>query len=194
MEETKQLMDFAQQFFGIANALTAFVIIQAVALMYAFKEPKLAAAFLRWRPYTSVLSKTTTYGYIIAVIVCGVAEFWLRYAASQSGGFTNSQRYAFLGACVMAVWLRCVAIYGNGLVFLRIFVTVCREQNWLNQNQPGREFQVPRIMYERSNSEKRVHELALKVDQKLFSSPIKGHILAEDFDTWRMQAATQDTD
>ena len=48
----QQLIEFAQQFFGIANAITAFSVLQAVALMYAFKDTQLVAAFLRWRPFT----------------------------------------------------------------------------------------------------------------------------------------------
>lgn len=174
METTKQLIEFAQQFFGIANAITAFSVLQAVALMYAFKDTKLATAFLRWRPYTSLLSKHAGTGYIIAVIVCGIAEFWLRYAACQRG--------AFLGACVIAVALRCVAIYVAASVYLRAFVAVCREEDWLNKNQPEREFQTPRVLHKLSKSEKRLHKLAMKVDKKLFGAPLEEVIQAKDFD------------
>lgn len=127
MDEPRQLLEFAQQFFSIANAITAFAVIQAVALMYAFKDTKLVAAFLRWRPYTSILYKYASGGYIIAVVSCGITEFSLRYAASQ--------RPVFLGACVIAVVLRCTAIHLTGSVHRRIFVAVCREQNWLNKNR-----------------------------------------------------------
>jgi hypothetical protein len=158
-ETTKQLIEFAQQFFSIANAITAFTVLQAVALMYAFKDTKLAAAFLRWRPYTSILYKYAGNAYIIAVIICGIAEFWLRYAACQRG--------AFLGACVIAVVLRCAAIYLTASVHCRIFVAVCREQNWLNKNRKeDREFQTPRVLHELSKRERRLHKLAMKVDKK----------------------------
>lgn len=175
MDETpKQLIEFAQQFFAIANAITAFSVLQAVALIYAFKDTKLGAAFLRWRPYTSLLSKHASTGYIIAVIVCGIAEFWLRCAADQKA--------PFLGACVIAVVLRCVAIYVTASVYLRAFVAVCREEDWLNKNQPEREFQTPRVLHKLSKSEKRLHKLAMKVDEKLFGAPLEEVIRAEDFD------------
>jgi hypothetical protein len=164
-ETTKQLIEFAQQFFGIANAITAFAVLQAVALMYAFKDTKLGAAFLRWRPFTSLLSKHAGTGYIIAVIVCGIAEFWLRTAANQ----VANQKAAFLGACVIAVALRCVAIYVTASVYLRAFVAICREQDWLNKNKL-------------SNGEKRLHKLAMKVDEKLFGAPLEEVVRAEDFD------------
>ena len=143
--------------------------------MYAFKDSKLVAALLRWRPYSSVLSKHAGNAYIIAVISCGVAEFWLRYAARQPP--------AFLGACVIAVVLRCVAIYLTSSIYCRIFVAVCREQNWLNKNRKeDREFQTPRVLHELSKSEKRMHKLAMKVDVKLFGAPEVKVIQAEDFD------------
>ena len=175
MDEPRQLVEFAQQFFSIANAITAFAVIQAVALMYAFKETKLVAAFLRWRPYTSILYKNARGGYVIAVVSCGITEFSLRYAAAQ--------RPAFLGACVVAVMLRCAAIHLTASVHCRIFVAVCREQNWLNKNQKeDREFQIPRLLHARSKSEERLHKLAMKADQKLFGAEFLGVVQAEDFD------------
>src|SRR5688572_8514922 len=125
-ESTKQLIEYAQQLFSIANAITAFSVFQAVALMYGFKDAKLAAAFLRWRPYTSLLAKHAGTGYIIAVIICGITEFWLRKVALQPR--------AMLAACVVAVVLRCAAIHMTASVYLQMFVAVCREQNWLNKN------------------------------------------------------------
>lgn len=163
MDETKQLIEFAQQFFSIANAITAFTVLQAVALMYAFKEIKIVAAFLRWRPYTSILYKYAGPAYITAIISCGIAEFSLRLAAHQHG--------AFLGACVIAVVLRCFAIYVTGSVHRRIFVAVCREQNWLNKmRKEDREFQTPRVLHELSKREQRLHKLAMKADEKLFGA------------------------
>ncbi len=100
MDEPRQLLEFAQQFFSIANTITAFSVFQAVALMYAFKDAKLAAAFLRWRPYTSLLAKHAGNGYIIAVISCGIAEFWLRYVAYQPRVANQPSEVAMLGACV----------------------------------------------------------------------------------------------
>jgi hypothetical protein len=176
-DTNKQLVEFAQQFFGIANAITAFSVLQAVALMYAFKDTKVGAAFLRWRPYTSLLSKHAGTGYIIAVIVCGIAEFWLRYAACQRG--------AFLGACVIAVILRCAAIYPTSSVYRQMFVAICREEDWLNKNRKeGREFQTPRVIHERSKSEECLYKLAKKADEKLFGKPgVKVVVVqAEDFD------------
>lgn len=174
MNDPKELTEFAQQFFSIANAITAFVVLQGVALMYAFKDTKLAAAFLRWRPYTSLLSKYAGNAYISAVVVCGIAEFWLRYAACQRG--------AFLGACAIAVALRCAAIYVASSIYLQAFVAVCREQDWLNKNQPERESQTPRVLHKLSKSEKRLHKLAMKADEKLFSAPLEEVVLAKDFD------------
>jgi hypothetical protein len=141
----KQLVDFAGEFFSIANAITAFTVIQAIALMYAFKDTKLVAAFLRWRPFTSLMYYAGN-GYIIPVLCCGIAEFWLRLTACQPG--------AILGASVIAVILRCAAIYLTASVHCQIFVAVCREQNWLNKNRKeDREFQTPRVIHERSKSE-----------------------------------------
>jgi hypothetical protein len=179
MDEPKQLLELAQQFFSIANAITAFVVIQAVALMYAFKDTKLAAAFLRWRPYTSILYKNAPGGYIIAIVSCGITEFSLRYAAGQ--------RPAFLGACVIAVVLRCAAIHLTASVHCRIFVAVCREQNWLNKHRKeDREFQIPRVLHERSKSEQRLHKLAMKADEKLFGATEILVVYAEDFDKDRI--------
>jgi hypothetical protein len=175
MDEPSQLLEFAQQFFSIANAITAFTVIQAVALMYAFKDTKLVAAFLRWRPYTSILYKYASRGYIIAVVSCGIAEFALRKAASQ--------RPAFLAACVIAVLLRCAAIHLTSSVHCRMFVAICREQNWLNKYRKGdREFQTPRVLHERSKREQRLHKLAMKADQKLFGAKFVEVVHAEDFD------------
>jgi hypothetical protein len=175
MDEPKQLIEFAQQFFSIANAITAFTVIQAVALMYAFKDTQLVAAFLRWRPFTSILYKYAGSGYLIAVISCGIAEFWLRHAAHQQS--------AMLGGCVIAVVLRCGAIYLTASVHCRVFVAVCREQNWLNKNRKEeREFQTPRVLHERSKSEKRLYKLAMKADEKLFGAPEVKVVQAEDFD------------
>jgi hypothetical protein len=143
--------------------------------MYSFKDTNLVAAFLRWRPFTSILYKYAGNAYIMAVISCGIAEFWLRSAAGQRG--------AFLGACVIAVVLRCAAIYLTASVHCRIFVAVCREQNWLNKNRKeDREFQTPRVIHERSKSEKRLHKLAMKADEKLFGAPEVKVVQAEDFD------------
>lgn len=174
----QQLIEFAGQFFSIANAITAFSVFQAVALMYSFKDAKLAAAFLRWRPYTSLLAKHAGNGYIIAVISCGIVEFWLRYVAHLP-----HQRRAMLVACVVAVVLRCAAIHLTASVYLRIFVAVCREQNWLNKNQKeGREFQTPRILpKKRSKSDERVRKVAMKVDKKLFKGEVEA-VQAEHFD------------
>jgi hypothetical protein len=178
MDEPKQLLEFAQQFFSIANAITAFTVIQAVALMYAFKDTKLVAAFLRWRPYTSILYKYASGGYIIAVVSCGITEFSLRYAASQ--------RPVFLVACVIAVVLRCAAIHLTASVHRRIFVAVCREQNWLNKNRKeDREFQTPRVLHEYSKREQRLHKLAMKADKKLFGAEFVRVVQAEDFDKER---------
>src|SRR5688572_19072083 len=159
MDEPRQSLEFAQHFFTIANTITAFSVFQAVALMYAFKDAKLAAAFLRWRPYTSLLAKHAGNGYIIAVISCGIAEFWLRYEAH------DPPEVAMLGACVLAVALRCAAIYLTASVYLQIFVAVCREQNWLNKNcKEGREIQIPRVLpMERSKRDQRVRKVAMKV-------------------------------
>jgi hypothetical protein len=132
-----QLIEYAQQFFSIANAITAFTVIQAIALMYAFKDTKLVAAFLRWRPYTSILYRYAGSGYILAVITCGIAEFSLRY--------TVRQHPVFLGACVLAVVLRCAAIHLIGSVHCQIFVAVCREQNWLNKNRKDRDLNSARF-------------------------------------------------
>ena len=178
MDETRQLTEFAQQFFSIANAITAFAVIQGVALMYAFKDTKLVAALLRWRPYTSILYKNASGGYIIAVVSCGITEFSLRYAAAQ--------RPAFLGACVIAVVLRSAAIHVTASVHRRMFVAVCREQNWLNKNRKeDREFQTPRVLHALSKSEKRFLRLATKADQKLFGAEFVGVVHAEDFDKGR---------
>jgi len=175
MDDPRQSVELAQQFFSIANAITAFVVIQAVALMYAFKDTKLVAAFLRWRPYTSILYKHAPSGYILAVVSCGITEFSLRYAASQGT--------ASLGACVIAVVLRCAAIHVTASVHCRIFVAVCREQNWLNKYRKAhREFQTPRVLHVRSKSEKRLHKLAMKADEKLFGAKFEGVVHAEDFD------------
>ena len=177
-EPTKQLIEFAQQFFSIANAITAFTVLQAVALMYAFKEAKVSAAFHRWRPYTSIMYRYAAGAYIVAVISCGVAEFWLRCAAHQPR--------AFLGACVIAVVLRCAAIYVTASVHRKIFVAVCREQNWLNKNRKeDRELQTPRVLYELSEREQRFRKLAMKADNKLFGAKELGVVEAEDFDTYR---------
>jgi hypothetical protein len=177
MDEPRQLLEFAQQFFSIANTITAFSVFQALALMYAFKDAKLAAAFLRWRPYTSLLAKHAGNGYIIAVISCGIAEFCLRYVAYEP------RAVAMLGACVLAVMLRCAAIYLIASVYLQMFVAVCREQNWLNKNQKdGREFQIPRILpKKRSKSDERVRKVAMKVDEKLFKGEVEV-VQAEHFD------------
>ena len=178
MDEPGLLLEFAQQFFSIANAITAFTVIQAVALMYAFKEAKLAAAFLRWRPYTSLLYKNAPAGYLIAIVCCGITEFSLRYAAGQ--------RPAFLAACVIAVGLRCAAIHLTASVHCRMFVAVCREQNWLNKNRKGdREFQTPRVVHELSTREERLYKLAMKADKKLFGAEFLGVVQAEDFDKGR---------
>jgi hypothetical protein len=67
-------------------------------------------------------------------------------------------------------------------VYLRAFVAVCREEDWLNKNQPEREFQTPRVLHKLSKSEKRLHKLAMKIDEKLFGAPLKEVILAKDFD------------
>ena len=175
MDERSQLLEFAQQFFSIANAITAFTVIQAVALMYAFKDAKLAAAFLRWRPYTSLLYKHAPAGYIIAVVICGITEFSLRYLASQGP--------AFLAACVVAVVLRCAAIHLTASVHRRMFVAVCREQSWLNKNRKeDREFQTPRVLHERSKRELRLHKLAMKADKKLFGAKFERVVHAEHFD------------
>jgi hypothetical protein len=64
-----------------------------------------------------------------------------------------------------------------------MFVAVCREQNRLNKNRKeDREFQTPRVLHERSKSEKRLHQLAMKADEKLFSAREVKVIQAEDFD------------
>ncbi|HYV09839.1 MAG TPA: hypothetical protein VE980_02925 [Pyrinomonadaceae bacterium] len=174
-ESTGQLIEFAQQFFNIANAITAFTVLQAVALMHAFKDTKVAAAFLRWRPYTSILYRYAVNGYIIAVVGCGIAEFCLRWAGGQS--------WQPLGACVIAVVLRCVAIFLIGSVHCKIFVAVCREQNWLNQyRKEDREFQTPRVLHEYSKREQRLHKFAMKADEKLFGAPQIRVVHAEDFD------------
>jgi hypothetical protein len=173
--------EFAKQFFDIANAITAFAVLQGVALMYAFKDTKLVAAFLRWRPYSSAMSKLAGIGYIIAVIGCGIAEFWLRYVDAQLD--KPSQRQALLGACVIAVVLRCAAIYLASSVYCRMFVAVCREQNWLNKNQKeDHEFQTPRVLHKLSKSEKLLHKLAMRVDKRLFKAPLEEVVQAEDFD------------
>jgi hypothetical protein len=175
MDESRQLIELAQQFFSIANAITAFTVIQAVALMYGFKDIKLVAAFLRWRPYTSILYRYASGGYIIAVVSCGITEFSLRYAASQ--------RAAFLAACVIAVVLRCIAIHVTASVHSRIFVAICREQNWLNKNRKEhREFQTPRVLHKLSKSEERLYRLAIKADEKLFGAECLAVVQAEDFD------------
>lgn len=174
IELAKQSIDFAQQFFFIGNAITAFVVLQVVALIYGLKEAKFSAAFLRWRPYTSLLSKHAGNGYIFAVLVCGIAEFLLRWAGGQ--------QWHFLVACGIAVLLRCMAIYWTGVVFVLVFVTICREQDWLNKYGPEREFQTPRVMHTLSKSEKLVHRLAMRVDKRLFGAPLEGVILAEEFD------------
>ena len=174
-ESTRQLIEFAQQFFDIANAITAFTVLQAIALMYAFKDTKIVAAFLRWRPYTSILYRYASSAYIIAVISCGIAEFWLRSAAKQPG--------AFLVACVIAIVLRCAAINVTASVHCRIFVAICREQNWLNKNRKeDRDFQTPRVLHKRSTSEQRLRKLAMKADEKLFGAPEVRVVYAEDFD------------
>jgi hypothetical protein len=174
-DSSKQLIEYAQQFFSIANAVTAFSVLQAVALMYGFKDNQLVAAFLRWRPYSSLLAKHAGTGYIISVIGCGIAEFWLRRTAGQPR--------AMLGACVLAALLRCSAIHFTSSVYCRLFVAVCREQDWLNKNRKeDRPFQIPRVLHKRSRSEKRLHKLAMKVDKRLFGAPLEEVIHAEDFD------------
>lgn len=170
-----QLIEFAQQFFTIANAITAFSVLQAVALMYGFKDNQLAAAFLRWRPYTSLLSKHAGNGYILAVIGCGIAEFRLRQAAGQPP--------AMLRACIVAAVLRCTAIFMTSSVFCLVFVAVCREQDWLNKNRKEeREFQIPRVLHKLSGSKKLLHKLAMKVDKRLFGAPLEAVVHAEDFE------------
>jgi hypothetical protein len=173
-ESTKHLIDFAQQFFNIANAITAFIVLQAVALMHAFKDPKVAAAFLRWRPYTSIMYRYAVGGYVIAVVGCGIAEFSLRWTAQQG--------WAAEVSCVIAVILRCVAIYVTGSVHCRMFVAVCREQNWLNENRKDRELQIPRVLHEYSKREQRLHKLARKADEELFGAPEIRVVEAQDFE------------
>jgi hypothetical protein len=170
------MTELAKQFFDIANVITAFSVIQTVALLLAFsKDIRLVGAFLRWRPYSSVLSKHAGNAYIIAVIGCGIAEFWLRCAAGQRG--------AFLGACVIAVALRCVAIKLASSVYLRVFVAICREENWLNMNRPeGREFQTPRVLHKLSKSEKWLRERAKNVDKTLFAAELEKVIEPKNFD------------
>ncbi len=175
MNELTQLTELAKQFFDMANAIAAFSVIQTLALLYAFStNSRLVAAFLRWRPYTSVLSKHAGNAYIIGVIGCGIAEFWLRYDAGQRG--------ALLGACVIAVVLRCTAIYITASAYRRVFVAVCREEDWLNKNRKDRELQIPRILPNRSKTERWLYEKAEKIDKSLFGSPVEKVIEAKDFD------------
>jgi hypothetical protein len=64
-----------------------------------------------------------------------------------------------------------------------MFVAVCRERNWLNKNRKqDPEFQPPRVLHELSKSERRLHKLAMKVDDKLFGAPEVKVVPAEDFD------------
>jgi hypothetical protein len=171
------MTELAQQFFSIANAVTAFCVGQTVAFLFAFaKDSRIIAALLRWRPYSSALSKWTGSAYMIGVIGCGVAEFWLRYKAGQPG-----QRCAPLGACAIAVALRCGAVYLTSSFYLRIFVEACREEDWLNKNQPDREFQIPRLLHKLSKSENRLYQKAKKVDDVLFKAPLEEVIHAKDF-------------
>jgi hypothetical protein len=167
-------LELAQEFFGIANAIAAFSVIQAVALLYAFaKEPRLVAALLRWRPYSSALSKWAGNAYMVGIVACGLAEFWLRYTAPQD--------WAFIGACTIATLLRCGAVYLTSQVYLRIFVEVCREQDWPNKNQPDREFQTPRLEYAIPPNKKRLHMRAQRADQTLFKAEFIRKVDAKDF-------------
>jgi hypothetical protein len=167
-------LQLAQEFFAIANAIAAFAVIQVVALLYAFaKEPRLVAALLRWRPYSSALSKWAGNAYMIGIVGCGVAEFLLRY--------TEPQDWAFLFACATATVLRCGAVYLTSAVYLRIFVEVCREQDWLNKNQPDREFQTPRLEHAIPPNMKRLHRRAERVDQTLFKAEFIRKVDAKDF-------------
>lgn len=168
-------LNLADEFFSIANAIAAFSVLQAVALLYAFaKEPRLVAALLRWRPYSSALSKWAGNAYIIGIIVCGLAEFWLRYK-------DPSRDWVVIGGCAIATVLRCAAVYLTSSVYLRIFVEVCREQDWLNKNQPDREFQTPRLEHVLSQSERRLQKLAERADRKLFKGEFIREIDAKDF-------------
>jgi hypothetical protein len=168
-------LKLAEEFFGIANAIAAFSVIQVVALVYAFaKEPRLVAALLRWRPYSSAFSKWAANAYMLGIVVCGFAEFWLRY--------TDYPRdRVIIGACAIATILRCGAVYLTSSIYLRIFVQVCREQDWLNKNQPDREFQTPRLEYVIPPNKKRLHRRAERVDQKLFEAVFERKVDAKDF-------------
>lgn len=168
-------LKLADEFFSIANAIAAFSVIQAVALLYAFaKEPRLVAALLRWRPYSSALSKWAGNAYMIGIIVCGLAEFWLRFKSAP-------RDWVVIGGCAIATLLRCSAVHLTSSVYLRIFVEVCREQDWLNKNQPDREFQTPRLEHVIPKSERRLHRLAERTDRRLFKGEFIRKIDAKDF-------------
>ena len=83
-DDQKALLDYAQQFFTTANAITAACLLQTAAFVLGFaKDEKLVATMLRWRPYTSLGALVTSMGYGVAVWVCYKAELDLRKAAGQ---------------------------------------------------------------------------------------------------------------
>jgi hypothetical protein len=170
--------ELAQQFFGIANAITVFCLLQTAAFLLTFsKDLRIVAALLRWRPYSSAASKHLGKTYLIGVMGCGVAEVCLRYQAKEG--------WAVLATCVFAVALRCGAIFVAHTIYLRIFVAVCREEDWLNKHRPeGRELQTPRVEPKRSQREKRVYYRARKIDRSLFQKDILKVVQAKDFRQW----------
>ena len=110
-DNQKALLDYAQQFFTMANAIAAACLLQTAAFVLGFaKDEKLVATMLRWRPYTSLGALVTSVGYGVAVWVCYKAEWDLRKVAGQD---------AALAACKLGFQLRLCAVLGVSLAICK---------------------------------------------------------------------------
>ena len=174
-EDQKTLLDYAQQFFTMANAIAAACFLQTAAFVLGFaKDEKLVATMLRWRPYTSLGALVTSVGYGVAVWVCYKAEWDLREVAGQD---------AALAACKLGFQLRLCAVIGVSLGYLQIFRQVCREEAWVSQRKEGRGEPLPRLLHRLLPLEWLIRQIAGAFDWLLFSAPLKSALAPREFET-----------
>lgn len=171
--DPKALLDYAQQFFTMGNAIAAACLLQTAAFMLSFaKDKTLVATMLRWRPYTSLGAFLTSAGYVAAVCYCYRAEWDLRVAAGQE---------AALSACKLGFQLRLWAVIGVSLGYLQVFREVCREEDWLNQGKEDRSEPVPRLAHRLMLHEWLVRKIAGVFDWMLFSAPLKSTFAPHEY-------------
>jgi hypothetical protein len=139
-EDVKLLVSAAHDYAVLANTIVGFFIARTLLFQLSFsKDEALVAALLRWRPYSTFGAIFTPIAYAVPVGVC----YYLEQGALAAAGRSEMLLTLSAGGLPMFL-LRLAGIACVSLSYLRVFIEVCREEEFLNDRNPSR-VKIPRL-------------------------------------------------